>query len=284
MPEATPALDWWYVRAYPGDATLMDEAVTLLLPWLRDLAAREQADRWFFVRYWDMTGHHLRLRARLSADAADRWHARLNDVADLLGHLPSRGEARRLVQGATPVEIRGGRQVTTCLYAPELAKYGGERGVAVAEELFTASSSWIADNSLTKLDQRTERAALAVQFMRDLVKAALPAPEGAAFWAAHRRQWGGHLRMLARDQAELSALLASAASGTGEAGDVASKLGRGVDEHVTSLVAALDRAEAESVPVARSVLLLHYLHMEMNRWGFLPAEECVLGILAASPR
>ncbi|MCX5115213.1 hypothetical protein OOK13_43585 [Streptomyces sp. NBC_00378] len=30
------------------------------------------------------------------------------------------------------------------------------------------------------------------------------------------------------------------------------------------------------------VLLLHYLHMDLNRWGFVPAEECLLGVLASA--
>ncbi len=43
----------------------------------------------------------------------------------------------------------------------------------------------------------------------------------------------------------------------------------------------LDRAAAAGVPVERAVLLLHYLHMDLNRWGFVPAEESLLGIVAA---
>lgn len=212
----THAQDWWYIRAYPGDATLMDEAVALLLPWLRGVAERERADRWFFVRYWDMTGHHLRLRIRLPADAADRLHARIDDVTGMLGRLPAKGEGRRLVPGAAPPGIGGVRRVSACLYAPELAKYGGERGVALAEELFTASSSWIAENRLTDLDQPGARAALAVMFMRELVRAALPASGASDFWGRHRRQWGGHLRMLVRTQQELSDPMTSVASERGK--------------------------------------------------------------------
>ncbi|GII62081.1 hypothetical protein Skr01_21660 [Sphaerisporangium krabiense] len=274
--------DWWYVRAYPGDATLMDRAAETLLPWLRDLAAREGADRWFFVRYWDLTGHHLRLRLRLGADAADRLHGRLDDVVGLLRGLPAAGEARRLVTGAAPMGTGGARHATTCLYAPELAKYGGTRGVGLAEELFTASSAWIAGNSLIGFDQPGARARLAVTFMRGLIEAALPAAGHQEFWAAHRRQWGGQLRVLVRTQPELNALLGRVADGVAQAEDVTGRLRHGLDEHVGQVVAALDRAEREDNPVPRPVLLLHYLHMEMNRWGFVPAEECGLGVLAAS--
>ena len=52
--------DWWYVRAYPGHPDLMDEATRVLVPWLAARAAEEGAPAWFFTRYWDMSGHHLR--------------------------------------------------------------------------------------------------------------------------------------------------------------------------------------------------------------------------------
>ncbi|MFI6499650.1 thiopeptide-type bacteriocin biosynthesis protein [Nonomuraea typhae] len=272
--------DWWYVRAYPGDATSMDEATAVLLPWLQDVAATERADRWFFVRYWDMTGHHLRLRARLDLDAADRVHARLNELIDLLSRLSAKGEQVRLVPGAALAGMAGPRRVVTSVYTPELAKYGGSRGVELAEDLFTASSTWIADNKLMDLAQTGGRAALAVGFLRDLLASALPAPAVAGFWALHRRQWGGRLRMLARTQPELSALLSSIA--TCIADEPPAAQARGTHEHVKTIVETLDRAGREDVAIPRPALLLHYLHMEMNRWGFMPAEECALGILAVN--
>ena len=48
------------------------------------------------------------------------------------------------------------------------------------------------------------------------------------------------------------------------------------------MVTTLNRAEAVRNPVPRPELLLHYLHMEMNRWGFVPAEEFALGVVAST--
>ena len=41
-------------------------------------------------------------------------------------------------------------------------------------------------------------------------------------------------------------------------------------------------AVADGNPVPREELLLHYLHMDLSRWGFVPAEESLLGVLASA--
>ncbi|NUR84974.1 MAG: hypothetical protein HOY71_12895 [Nonomuraea sp.] len=258
------SVDWWYARAYPGGAELMDPATRVLVPWLRE----QGGSRWFFIRYWDMTGHHLRLRLRAHPDAVDRVHARLPELRALLDTLRPEPEDR-LVPGDFPGPLPTGRAVRAGLYAPELAKYGGRDGVALAEELFTRGSEWYAANDLTKLGRSTDRASLAVSYLRSVVAAALPSG-GEAFWAAHRRHWGWQLRLAVPDQGRLRALLArTAASLTPPALDVG--------DLVAAVVDTLDRAE-----LPREHLLLQYVHMELNRWGFVPAEECLLGILAES--
>ncbi|MFF7727393.1 thiopeptide-type bacteriocin biosynthesis protein [Streptomyces sp. NPDC008001] len=276
--------DWWYVRAYPGHPDAMDEATRVLIPWLSARASEEAASAWFFTRYWDMSGHHLRLRLKCSADGVDRVHERLPELVGLLHALGRPAPPERLVPGSVPQGLPLVKQARCSLYAPELAKYGGARGVAAAEELFTASSRWYDDQRIGALAPLFDRAALAVSYMSALVREALPGPrERTAFWTAHRRQWGRQLRMAAPGQEDLRALLARAAEGTGEA---AARLGVPLREsaarQVETVVRTLDAAPAVHNPVPREELLLHYLHMDLNRWGFVPAEESLLGVLAAA--
>ncbi|WP_030257599.1 MULTISPECIES: thiopeptide-type bacteriocin biosynthesis protein [Streptomyces] len=274
-------MDWWYVRAYPGHPDLMDEATRVLVPWVAGLAAEERAPKWFFTRYWDMTGHHLRLRVQCSGDGADRAHERLPELVALLGSFGRPTATERLVPGSLPQGLPAVRRARCCLYAPELAKYGGRKGVSLAEELFTAASSWYAENDVAALDPLRDRAALAVAYMGSLVRTALPEGLRPEFWAAHRRQWGRHLRMAVPGQDELRALITRRAAAAATAAGLHERLRRSVDEHVDQVVRTLDRAAAAGVPVERAVLLLHYLHMDLNRWGFVPAEESLLGIVAA---
>ncbi|MFZ4299542.1 thiopeptide-type bacteriocin biosynthesis protein [Streptomyces cinereoruber] len=276
--------DWWYVRAYPGHPDAIDEATRVLIPWLAARATEEAATAWFFTRYWDMSGHHLRLRLRCSADGTDRLHARLPELVGLLHALERPGPAERLVPGSVPQGLPMIRQVRGSLYSPELAKYGGAQGAARVETLFTASCQWYADQRIGHLAPLFDRAALAVSYMGTLVAAAFPDPqERTAFWTAHRRQWGRQLRMAAPGQTELRALLARAARGTGEAaGNLGPGLRESAERHAETVVRTLDAAAADGNPVPRGELLLHYLHMDLNRWGFVPAEESLLGVLASA--
>ncbi|MBT2406298.1 MULTISPECIES: thiopeptide-type bacteriocin biosynthesis protein [unclassified Streptomyces] len=277
-------MDWWYVRAYPGHPDAMDEATRVLIPWLAARASEEAASAWFFTRYWDMSGHHLRLRLRCSADGIDRIYDRLPELVGLLHTLDRPTSSDRLVPGSVPQGLPMVKQARCCIYAPELAKYGGARGVARAEELFTASCRWYADQQIGALAPLFDRAALAVSYMSTLVREALPDPQArTAFWTAHRRQWGRQLRMAAPGQAELRGLLTRAAQGTGEAAArLDAPLRESAERQAGTVVRTLDAAAADENPVAREGLLLHYLHMDLNRWGFVPAEESLLGVLASA--
>jgi hypothetical protein len=277
-------MDWWYVRAYPGHPDAMDEATRVLIPWLAARAAEEAAPAWFFTRYWDMSGHHLRLRLKCSADGVDRIHERLPELDELLHTLDRPVPAERLVPGSVPQGLPLVRQACCCLYSPELAKYGGARGVARAEELFTASCRWYDDRRIGHLAPLFDRAALAVAYMSALVRAALPGePARTAFWTAHRRQWGRQLRMAAPGQEDLRGLLTRASQGIGQAAPhLDDGLRRSMETHVETVVRTLDAAAADRNPVPREGLLLHYLHMDLNRWGFVPAEESLLGVLAST--
>ncbi|HET6357056.1 thiopeptide-type bacteriocin biosynthesis protein [Streptomyces sp.] len=274
--------DWWYVRAYPGHPDAMDEATLVLIPWLAARASEEVASAWFFTRYWDMSGHHLRLRLNCSSDGIDRAHERLPELVELLRALDRPVPAERLVPGSVPQGLPMVKQARCCLYAPELAKYGGAGGVAKAEKLFTASCRWYDDQRIGALAPLFDRAALAVSYMNALVRAALPTPQArTAFWTAHRRQWGRQLRMAAPAQEDLRGLLTRAATGVEEAAvRLDGPLRESAERHVETVVHTLNAA-ANGNPVPREELLLHYLHMDLNRWGFVPAEESLLGVLAS---
>ncbi|MEU9003197.1 thiopeptide-type bacteriocin biosynthesis protein [Streptomyces sp. NPDC059982] len=275
--------DWWYVRAYPGHPDLMDEATRVLIPWLVDRAAEENAPAWFFTRYWDMSGHHLRLRLTCSADGVDRVHDRLTELVGLLHSLGRPAAAERLVPRSVPQGLPQVKQARCCLYAPELAKYGGSSGVARAEELFTVSSRWYVDHRIGHLTPLFDRAALAVRYMSTLVRAALPEAARTDFWTAHRRQWGPQLRMAAPAHNELRHLLSRAAKGSGAVTKrLDAHLLEGVEAQVEEVVRTLDLAAADQNPVPRTALMLNYLHMDLNRWGFVPAEESLLGVIASA--
>lgn len=224
------------------------------------------------------------VRLACPPEGADHVHDRLPEVVELLHSLPGPTPAARLVPGSVPQGLPLVRQARCALYAPELAKYGGAPGVWRAERLFTASSRLYIEQQIGSMEPLFSRAALAVAYMRSLVCAALPDQEAqSGFWAAHRRQWGRQLAMCAPDQDQRRHLLARAAAGV-HAVPLEDRHREAVQEHVATVVCALGDAAVDGNPVPRPVLLLHYLHMDMNRWGFVPAEESLLGVLASAGR
>jgi thiopeptide-type bacteriocin biosynthesis protein len=273
-------MEWWYVRVYPSRIDLMDETTRVVLPWFRERAAEVSATRWFFMRYLDMTGQHLRLRMRCTTEAADRLHTRLPELRELLQGVRRSGDVRRLTPVSSLFDGAGAQKVRVSQYAPELGKYGGLAGVELIEELFTRSSEWYLEHSVAELDPLSARAALAVRYLHDVVETALPGGQE-AFWSAHRAQWGWQLRAVAPTQ-EAFRQVVRQVTATVESGLPATQpFSAALGAHIAEVVKVLNRAEAMRNPVPRERLLLELLHMDINRWGYLPADECTLGLIAA---
>ncbi|WP_159941591.1 lantibiotic dehydratase [Nocardiopsis sp. FR6] len=117
---------WVYARLYCGPAAA-DRVVARAHRLSAELRAAGTADQWFFLRYQDAYGYHVRVRVRPA-----RRTARpdvLAAVDALGGGLSEEGVVSRVVLDE---------------YVPEVARYGGAEGLRAAEHLFTASSDRVA--------------------------------------------------------------------------------------------------------------------------------------------
>jgi thiopeptide-type bacteriocin biosynthesis protein len=273
--------EWLYIRAYPDNAALMDAAATVLVPWLSSVAAAENADRWFFIRYLDMTGQHLRMRLHCSADGADRVYKRLPEVETLLEGLGrNNSQAERLILGSTFDSLPAQLKVNTAVYSPELEKYGGVTGVGLAERLFTYSSEWYVRGQVSSMRPRHERALLAFEILKRCISLVFP-HDPTAFYASHQRKWSVHLRAVVTEKAALMSLIGEIKENIDRLQPNGSSIVDLAAEIASEVCATVAAAEALNLQLSREQLLLEYVHMEMNRLGFLPAEECVLGMMAA---
>jgi thiopeptide-type bacteriocin biosynthesis protein len=117
-----PGSEWLYVKLYTGPATADLVLRDLLAPAVRVSLASGAADSWFFIRYGDPDWH---LRARFHGQPA-RLHG---EVLPLLQAAVHRGVGASLVW-----------KVQLETYEREMERYGGDAGVALAEELFCADS------------------------------------------------------------------------------------------------------------------------------------------------
>jgi thiopeptide-type bacteriocin biosynthesis protein len=116
-----PGSEWLYVKLYTGTTTadrLLDAATGVIKASLSSGAG----DRWFFIRYGDPDWH---LRIRIHGDPERLLHEtlpRLNALTDPM--------------------LDGGRlwRVQIDTYEREVERYGGDRGVDLAERIFHADS------------------------------------------------------------------------------------------------------------------------------------------------
>jgi thiopeptide-type bacteriocin biosynthesis protein len=117
-----PGSEWLYAKLYTGTGTADQLLNHLVGPLVRSSLAVGAADGWFFIRYADPDWH---LRLRLHGEPG-RLHA---DV------LPG------LEAAAAPLLETGQLwRIQLDTYEREVERYGGDRGIGLAEQLFAADS------------------------------------------------------------------------------------------------------------------------------------------------
>lgn len=115
--------EWLYLKLH-GSARAQDDLLREHVPALVELAGRHGADRWFFVRYTDDRGHHLRLRLHGTCPEA-LW----GTAAPALGALLRTWQRDGLVRGHSLDQ-----------YDPETERYGGAAAQGPAEDVFQYDS------------------------------------------------------------------------------------------------------------------------------------------------
>jgi thiopeptide-type bacteriocin biosynthesis protein len=117
-----PGSEWLYAKLYTGTGTADKVLNHLVGPLVRSCLACGAADAWFFIRYADPDWH---LRLRLHGEPG-RLHAEV---------LPS------LEAAAAPL-VEAGQlwRMQLDTYEREVERYGGDRGIELAEQVFAADS------------------------------------------------------------------------------------------------------------------------------------------------
>jgi lantibiotic biosynthesis protein len=117
-----PGSEWLYAKLYTGTGTADQVLSHQVGPLVRSSLASGAADAWFFIRYGDPDWH---LRLRLHGEPG-RLHAEV---------LP------RLQAAAAPL-LEAGQlwRMQLDTYEREVERYGGDRGVELAEQVFAADS------------------------------------------------------------------------------------------------------------------------------------------------
>ncbi|MFF4605293.1 lantibiotic dehydratase [Streptomyces sp. NPDC001339] len=115
--------EWLYLKLH-GSARTQDDLLRDHVPELVELGCRNGADGWFFIRYTDDGGHHLRLRLH-GTHQKELW----GEVAPAVGELLQRWQREGLL-----------RSHSLAQYDPETERYGGPAAQRLAERVFEFDS------------------------------------------------------------------------------------------------------------------------------------------------
>ncbi|WP_431910814.1 lantibiotic dehydratase C-terminal domain-containing protein [Micromonospora carbonacea] len=286
----------------------------LLLPMVDGLRARGLARQAFFLRHWER-GPHVRVRLRVADADADAVRDEVErtvtgylrehpgpsglepeKVRDSLRHL-SRLEhgTDEIVQVTEPEPPNSLRWID---YTPEWAKYGGPRGVAIAEKVFDGSSRLTAEVIRTISVDRA-RLGVSLQLLLLSARALGLDPAARAVFLRHYRErwtpyvpdpdrlfaaWDGQYR---HQEGTYRALLRSVDRGDPVGGGLGQAWERLLGDALADLrplVAAREVWPGEVAPqaptfVALAALVCQYLHTTNNRMNVRPQGECFVAYL-----
>jgi thiopeptide-type bacteriocin biosynthesis protein len=301
-------MTWGSLHVYyyaPQDPLIVDG----LWPTVTRLREQGLVQQSFFLRYW-AGGPHVRLRMQAGA-AAQTAKALVGAQAGIAEYL------RRHPSDATidPSEYRGMQQFLGDLegvagdggliddnsahraaYEPEYGKYGGARGVEIAERLFDHSSRIAVGVLALAGGNQPRRLGIALSMMLSALRAiGFDREAMAGFLDRHYRYWaryttgqteirwadstgraipgnpeptGGTVTPLDREQTR--ALLADWSAAVAEAW---SALGQHAAEVLPAVTMIGEGAPAE---VRKNGVLMSYLHTHNNRLGVRPIQEAYL--------
>lgn len=278
---------WLYVQIFAGSTGREDWVVTDVvgpaLEWLDPTAGR-----WFFLRYFDERGPHVRLRVRLALEPGLVFQRRLDQhlqrVLPRCQSLPA-PPLKRLVR-TPPYLAPTGRHVgfNYAVYEPEVDKYGGRHGVACAEGMFQTSSEVAVELLRAGIGDAVDRAGLSIHLMECLVRGCLPEDRREPFWRSYVDHWSGGATARGRDvRRRVGAALDTRGAVLSEsaerwrATDVAIDAGKRLQAGMSMALEASLRSPGS--PSAEELMLQH-LHLTNNRLGVIPVEEALFGSVA----
>jgi thiopeptide-type bacteriocin biosynthesis protein len=277
---------WLYHKIYVGHvAGGLEYLITETLP---KIYGREDIERWFFLRYFDHWGPHLRLRLKPLGCSSDLRRALNPIINEALGNLPrvpppfyrsviSRQALETLPRGSVI------RAIET-EYEPEVAKFGAQ-GISVAERLFQLSSEIAA---ATLIDERADgcsRKPLVPIFMEAVRDAFVPTA-GLSFWADYSKYWlkvGGESldEWRPRFAAKARELMTRGVPVLMPEAALPQKARGAVHTWRTGLSQSVSEFDALQEPKRPGSLALafNFIHLMNNRLGIMPIEEAYFSAL-----
>lgn len=287
---------WIYLKLYLGEA--IDRMDQLIVQLGQSVPGLDGAAGWFFIRYFDETGVHIRLRVRaqrgqeskLAGELQHRCANALNALHELLPstYYPMVAPVG-IDQAMKRVKAAGAHndvQVVVDRYEPEVDKFGGVVGVRFAEEVFQVSSELACEILADEAQGRCSRKDLIPTLMSACFDAFMPETDAASFWREYSFYWLGGNSPAAGDWRDkfLRKGIELAEQGVAvvpERTSLAPPICDRVDRWIRTLAIAASRYRemAQAVDASNEVLSFNFAHLMNNRLGIAALEEAYMAAL-----
>lgn len=283
---------WLYLKLYLGEA--QDKADDVLIA-LGRLAEQQSAfNDWFFIRYFDESGFHLRFRVKPLAgqvEAAQQALATIwNDInGQLTSFLPS--QYSPMVEMPTfggSLDLDTVPKRVNAVYAdyePEHDKYGGEAGIGIAEQLFCRSSAIACDILRHESQQLYSRKTLVPLLMVRCFEL-LKIKNAEDYWRQYSQFWLGGDTPVAEDHREgffakgeeLMAAGFTVLDPVSELPDEAQALLQRWELALKQAFVDYDKIKGQS-DFSFNILCFNFSHLMLNRLGLTSIEESYMAAL-----
>lgn len=286
--------DWLYLKLYLGKA--VDRMDRFIADVAGQLDVQSFVGRWFFLRYFDDTGMHLRLRVEPAPGQVEQASRQveaicLDALTRLHEYVPSGYHPMVLPVGFSAEDpgeaaARSDVRFEYDTYQPEYDKYGGEAGMDIAEELFMRSSQVAYRMLQDEFDGLYSRKTLVPRLMDECFRAFRPNDDAAAFWQQYSTFWlGGDTpaaddwrETFSRKYRELAEHGIAVCVPEAELTEAAAARLQTWRQAVSEAARRYGEAGGHA-SVSADVLCVNFAHLMNNRLGLMALEEAYMGTL-----
>ncbi len=290
---STSDQSWLYTKLYLGEAD--DRADDLLVELGRLASEQSVFEEWFFIRYFDESGFHIRFRVRPASgekEAAEQaianiWAGLSSKMTQFLPsqytpmvEMPKYGNEQSLLDSIPKVLAANYAD-----YEPEHDKYGGALGISIAERLFARSSELacrILQQEGSSIYSRKTMAPLLMSACFTQFK--ISDPED--YWRQYSQFWLGGDTPAAEDRrdtffAKGEELMAQGETILEDVSTLPNEAAKVLEDWTSALKEAYVeyqkiKADAE---FSNNVLCFNFSHLMLNRLGLTALEESYMAAL-----
>lgn len=282
--------EWIYYKIYLNQEKYGDLAVEKIVkPAAEHL--RKFCVKWFFIKYLDETGYHIRIRFLTPVDNIEYV---CNYLEELIESNLEQFEKMKIepISRLVPTKYKDLNNGTLeshfelAIYEPEVKKYGGISGLKYAEDIFQISSEFCVNLVPYMNTKKINRFDIGLKTMNIFIKSYLNESEYISFLEEYVSYWCGEKYDESRKEIKRSFLNAAFLRQEATESIINKSLGD-IDsllfdfEKDVLTVTQLIRQDKQ-VQESMSHLCFHYIHMMNNRLGIWTIEEAYLAALLLS--